>query len=229
MTTLTVGTSDPELEKRLSAELDAFNATAIGSDDETPLSVRLTDDTGALVGGLTGWTWGGCGGITSLWLDREHRGAGWGSRLLAAAEEEIRRRGCTRVVATMSFQAPGCYARHGYVEVGRTPDMPGDTAKHHFHKRLDAPPRLRLVAIVDAAADVAEVVRGYEDRVLALLGRHGGRLEERLFGADGRTEVQTISFADEAGYRGFLSDPLRAAYREEIGDAAPEARVVWLS
>jgi hypothetical protein len=36
----------------------------------------------------------------------------------------------------MSFQAPGFYPRHGYAEVGLTPDMPDGTAKHHFHKRL---------------------------------------------------------------------------------------------
>ncbi|MEV7228664.1 GNAT family N-acetyltransferase [Polymorphospora sp. NPDC051019] len=137
MAELAFGTEDPELEKRLSDELDAINNAAVASDDQTPLSIRLLDDDGVLQGGLTGWTWGGCGGITSLWLASDLRGRGWGGRLLAAAEEEIRRRGCDRVVvATMSFQAPGFYLRFGYREVGRTPDMPDGTAKHHFHKRL---------------------------------------------------------------------------------------------
>jgi GNAT superfamily N-acetyltransferase len=139
MTTLRVGQGDVELESRLSDELDAINRSAIASDDETPLSIRVTDDAGHLVGGITGWTWGGCGGITSLWLEPARRGQGLGSRLLLAAEQEIRRRGCDRVVAaTMSFQAPDFYRRHGYEEVGRTPDMPDGTAKHHFHKRLHA-------------------------------------------------------------------------------------------
>ncbi len=97
------------------------------------------------------------------------------------------------------------------------------------HTPVDpAPPRLRLVAIVDAPAEHAAAVRGYEDRVLALLDGHGGRLEQRLHSVDGRTEVQTISFADEAGYRAFLADPRRAAYREELGDVAPDARVVHI-
>jgi len=119
MTTFLVGQDDPELEKRLSDELDAINHAAIASDDETPFSIRVTAADGALVGGITGWTWGGCGGITSLWLDPQHRGQGLGTRLLAAAENEIQRRGCDRVVvATMSFQAPDFYRRHGYNQVG---------------------------------------------------------------------------------------------------------------
>jgi ribosomal protein S18 acetylase RimI-like enzyme len=145
MVKLSLSGEDRELQRRLSDELDAINNAAITSDDETPLSVRLTDDDGALLGGITGWTWGGCGGITSLWLAPEQRGQGWGGRLLAAAEEEIRRRGCDRVVvATMSFQAPGFYLRHGYSEVGRTPEMPDGTAKYHFHKRLDMTPECRM-------------------------------------------------------------------------------------
>ncbi|WP_405115911.1 GNAT family N-acetyltransferase [Micromonospora sp. NBC_01405] len=137
MTTLLTGQDDPELERRLSDELDAINRSSIASDDETPFSIRATDDAGTLLGGITGWTWGGCGGITSLWVESEQRGRGLGRRLLAAAEDEILRRGCDRVVvATMSFHAPGFYHRHGYQEVGRTPEMPDGTAKHHFHKRL---------------------------------------------------------------------------------------------
>jgi GNAT superfamily N-acetyltransferase len=137
MTTLHVAQDDSELEKRLSDELDAINHAAIASDDETPFAIRAIGDDGDLAGGITGWTWGGCGGITSLWLAPDQRGHGLGGRLLAVAEGEIRRRGCDRVVvATMSFQAPGFYRRHGYEEVGRTPDMPDGTAKHHFHKRL---------------------------------------------------------------------------------------------
>lgn len=137
MTELLIGQGDPELERLLSDELDAVNHAAIASDDETPFSIRATGADGALVGGITGWTWGGCGGITSLWLESQQRGRGLGRRLLAAAENEIRRRGCDRVVvATMSFQAPGFYRRQGYEEVGLTPDMPDGTSKHHFFKRL---------------------------------------------------------------------------------------------
>jgi ribosomal protein S18 acetylase RimI-like enzyme len=230
MTTIEVGGADPELRERLSAELTAFNNAATGAYDEADLSARATDAAGTLAGGLVGWSWGGCGGVNLLWVAPEHRGRGVGSRLLAAAEAEAVRRGCTRmVVSSMTFQAPGFYRRHGYRETGRIEGLPAGSEDVHFYKPLDGtPPRLRLVAIVDAPAEHAAAVRGYEDRVLGLLGRHGGRVEARLHSADGRTEVQTISFADEAGYRAFLADPQRAAYREELGDVAPDARVVHI-
>ncbi|GLY07061.1 GNAT family N-acetyltransferase [Actinoplanes sp. NBRC 101535] len=131
------GRDDPELEKRLSDELDAINNAAIGVDDETPLSIRVTDADGELVGGITGYTWAGCGGISSLWLAPHLRGQGLGARLMAAAEDEIRRRGCDRVVvSTMSFQAPDFYPKLGYQQVGLLPRMPGESAKHFFLKSL---------------------------------------------------------------------------------------------
>ncbi|KKJ95527.1 hypothetical protein LQ51_26700 [Micromonospora sp. HK10] len=84
---------------------------------------------------------------------------------------------------------------------------------------------LRLVALVDLGAD-AEAGRRYEDAVLALLGRHGGRLERRLRTGDGGTEVHVIRFAARAGYDGFLVDPERVALRAELGDAAPRTQVL---
>ncbi|GIE88541.1 GNAT family N-acetyltransferase [Actinoplanes regularis] len=137
MISMSTGRDDPGLRQLLSDELDRINEAAIASDDETQLSIRALGDDGALIGGIVGYTWGGCGGIESLWLSREHRGQGLGARLLAAAEAEIRRRGCDRVVlSTMSFQAPGFYLKCGYEEVGRLPGMPGGTTKHFFSKRL---------------------------------------------------------------------------------------------
>jgi uncharacterized protein (DUF1330 family) len=85
---------------------------------------------------------------------------------------------------------------------------------------------LRFVAIVEAEATDAATVNGYEDAVLRLMSRHGGTVERRLRTADGRTEVQVLSFETHEGYEGFLADPDRAALRAEVGDAAPNARVL---
>ncbi|MFI7211032.1 hypothetical protein ACIBP4_27205 [Micromonospora maritima] len=82
-----------------------------------------------------------------------------------------------------------------------------------------------LVALVDLSAD-APAGRRYEDAVLALLDRHGGRLERRLRTGDGETEVHVIRFAARAGLDAFLADPERAALRAELGDAAPTTRVL---
>jgi GNAT superfamily N-acetyltransferase len=136
--TLHVGADDQDLSATLGEELTAFNTTATGVDDQAALSVRVTDPDGSLVAGLTGWTWGGCGGIEMLWVRDGRRHEGWGSRLLRAAETEALRRGCTRmIVSSMTFQAPDFYRRHGYVETGRTEGLPGGHSDVHFLKRLD--------------------------------------------------------------------------------------------
>jgi GNAT superfamily N-acetyltransferase len=120
-----VGDVDPDLAERLDQEISAFNAAASGHHDARMLSVAVRGDDGDLRGGLYGWTWGGCGYVDLLWVRDDQRGLGLGADLLAAAEAEIRRRGCDRVaLSTHSFQAPGFYARLGYTECGRTPGYP---------------------------------------------------------------------------------------------------------
>jgi len=136
--TLQVGAEDEELSSRLTKELTAFNIAATGADDQRDLSVRVTDDKGELVAGLSGWSWGGCGGINLVWVRADARHQGWGSRLLEAAEAEARARGCSRmVVSSITFQAPGFYERHGYVDTGRTEGLPGGHADVHFLKVID--------------------------------------------------------------------------------------------
>jgi GNAT superfamily N-acetyltransferase len=228
--TVRVGGGDKELTARLQDELTAYNVRATGADDEAALSVRLTDPSGALIGGLSGWTWGGCGGIGLLWVREECRREGWGTRLLRTAEDEARRRGCSRmVVSSMSFQAPGFYRRHGYVETGRTEGLPGGHCDVHFFKRLDsrpAAPRLRIAVVIDLPKEHREAGQRYENLVLPLLARHGGRLEQRWRSADSSTEVHLLSFASRDGYDAFLADPQRAEYREQLGDARLTSRVL---
>ena len=131
----------PEADRRLAAELneriDEFNAQATGIDDGRLLQAELRDDEGALVAGLTGWTWGGCGYIDVLWVREDRRGKGVGGRLLDAAENEAHERGCTLMVtSTHSFQAPEMYRARGYVEYGRIDDYPRGFAHIHFVKDL---------------------------------------------------------------------------------------------
>ncbi|MFJ3670605.1 hypothetical protein ACIPSE_29525 [Streptomyces sp. NPDC090106] len=64
----------------------------------------------------------------------------------------------------------------------------------------------------------ADALAAYEDRVLALLGEHGGKVVQRARadGAEGRPdEVQLIEFTERAGYDGYLSDERRTALAAE--------------
>jgi GNAT superfamily N-acetyltransferase len=129
--------ADNGLRERLDKEINAFNAAVTGYADGRPLGIVVRDDSGDLLAGLSGWTWGGCGYIELLWVRSDRRGSGLGARLLAAAEEEIARRGCDQVaLSTHSFQAPGFYARFGYQECGRTPGYPRGHDSIHLVKRL---------------------------------------------------------------------------------------------
>ncbi|MER7516287.1 GNAT family N-acetyltransferase [Streptomyces sp. NPDC126499] len=136
---LSVGDRDTALDERLSKGLDEINFPATGTTaaDQGALTVKVVDDAGELVGGLSAWTWGGLLGIEMLWVREDSRGDGWGGELLLAAEEEARRRGCDRAcVSSFTFQAPAFYQRHGYVETGRTLGIPGGAEDVHMYKEL---------------------------------------------------------------------------------------------
>ncbi|WP_405871080.1 GNAT family N-acetyltransferase [Streptomyces sp. NBC_00005] len=136
---MSIGRRDPELNERLSKGLDEVNFPATGTTaaDQGALSVKVVDDAGELIGGLSAWTWGGLLGIEMVWVREESRGDGWGSKLLLAAEEEARLRGCDRAcVSSFTFQAPAFYQRHGYLETGRTLGIPGGAEDVHMYKKL---------------------------------------------------------------------------------------------
>jgi GNAT superfamily N-acetyltransferase len=136
---LSVGSRDPELAEVLDKGLDEYNFAATGTskEDQDSFSVRVTGADGEVIGGLTAWTWAGLCGISMLWVHQDYRKEGWGARILAAAEEEARRRGCDRVcVSSFTFQAPDFYQKRGYVETGRTLGIPGGGEDVHMFKRL---------------------------------------------------------------------------------------------
>jgi ribosomal protein S18 acetylase RimI-like enzyme len=114
-----------------------FNFEATGYRDGRALSCFLRDRNGVLVAGIDGFTWGGYARIEYLWVDAALRGTGIGTRLLAAAEEEARQRGCVKVVLdTHSFQAPELYRSLGYGAVGTTLDTPVGYSQTLFEKQL---------------------------------------------------------------------------------------------
>ena len=93
--------------------------------------------TGRLLGGLwgrTSWDWLL---IELLYVARAWRGAGWGKRLVRAAEEEAIRRQCRSVwVDLYSFQAPGFYERLGYRVFGALDDYPAGHRRFFLQRKL---------------------------------------------------------------------------------------------
>lgn len=135
---LVVGDGDAALDAQLSEALDAYNVAAVGRSDLKELTVKVEDAQGDLVAGLSGWTWGVSAGFGMVWVREDARKSGIGGRMLAAAEEVARTRGCHRVfVSSFTFQAPDFYRRHGYVEFARSEGLPVEGAADvHFFKAL---------------------------------------------------------------------------------------------
>lgn len=132
-----VGKGDPALDKRLSDELDKYNASAT---PEVPPAEELTVqviESGELVAGASGWTWGLAAGIGMTWVREDKRGTGLGADLMASFENEARNRGSAHVfVTSFTFQAPGFYERLGYREIFRWESVP-TLGRDDVHMRKD--------------------------------------------------------------------------------------------
>ena len=103
------------LAELLADRIYEFNAKETGYFDGRPLAGCVRSDTGEVIAGFNGHTWGGCCELSHVWVHEQYRGRGLGARLLHSAEAEAVARGCAQVVlATHSFQAPGFYERMGY-------------------------------------------------------------------------------------------------------------------
>jgi GNAT superfamily N-acetyltransferase len=120
------------LETQIRREASAL--TGLGEETELAIFVR---DGGRVVAGISGWTWGDCCELQSLWVEQGLRGQRLGTRLIAAAEAEAAARGCSQSVHfTYAFQAGSLYERCGYELVGRVEGFPSGTDVLWYRKRL---------------------------------------------------------------------------------------------
>jgi GNAT superfamily N-acetyltransferase len=123
-------TPGEQAEAVIDEGLSEYNREQAGHTDARPLAVLVRDpETGATLGGLLGRTTLGLFFVDLIHLPATVRGHGLGCRVMAMAEAEAIRRGCTAAALfTIHFQAPGFYARCGWREVGRIEcDPPGHT------------------------------------------------------------------------------------------------------
>ena len=118
--------------------LRAYNTSQTGYDDYLPLAVFVTDPaTGKVVGGLYGGSYLGQLRVDRFFLPEGRRRDRLGSRVLATAEEEGRRRGCTRVMLnTLEIQAPGFYQKQGYQIAAKLDCDPPGVTRYVMSKKL---------------------------------------------------------------------------------------------
>ena len=118
--------------------LEKFNNMHVGPDNHLLLNIVEYDENQNVIAGILGGTYWGWLHIDILWVDENFRSKKIGLRLLIAAENEAKKRGCHSVhVDTMSWQAPEFYKKHGYELISELDNIPNGYKKFHFIKRLD--------------------------------------------------------------------------------------------
>jgi GNAT superfamily N-acetyltransferase len=115
-----------------------YNTKEAGYDDYRPLAVLVTDPaTGKVAGGLYGGSYLGQLRVDRFFLPEDQRRGGIGSRVLALAEEEGRRRGCTRVTLnTLEIHARPFYEKQGYEMAAKLDCDPPGITRYLMTKRL---------------------------------------------------------------------------------------------
>jgi GNAT superfamily N-acetyltransferase len=118
--------------------LDAYNVQQAGDYHFQRICFTLQDEQGQIAGGVLGeMFWDYWFHVDLMWVKEELRGQGYGQRLLAAVEEEARRRGAKFVfLDTFSFQAPEFYKKYGYQVFGELPDFPPGHKRYFLTKQL---------------------------------------------------------------------------------------------
>ena len=115
----------------------SYNRSKREAAESEPLNIYVEDDSGELMAGLVGETFGNWLEIEYLFVKEDIRGQGIGSQLLQQAESEAKKRNCRfAFVNTYQFQAPAFYQKYGYKEVFTLQDYPYTGQRHYYQKDL---------------------------------------------------------------------------------------------
>lgn len=127
---------DEALRQAIARPLIDFNTAAAGPSGHRTLALGVRDAAGRVQGGLWGATAHGWLYTQMLAVPAAARGQGLGRRLMLAAEDEARRRGCRHAWVDTQFGARGFYERLGYVAFGELPDYPPGFVRTFLRKTL---------------------------------------------------------------------------------------------
>lgn len=137
---LTITATDaatPEEVALIGGNLAAFNDADVGPSQRRAIAVLVRDGQGALLAGLNGYTAWGWLYVQWLWVDESLRGQGMAGRMLQAAEEEARTRGCHGAwIDTFNPAAEKAYTRQGYAVFGQLDDFPFGRSRKFLQKKL---------------------------------------------------------------------------------------------
>jgi GNAT superfamily N-acetyltransferase len=134
--TITDAPTEDEL-RTIGESLTAFNEAEVGPARRTPLAVVVRAEGGAVRAGLSASTAWGWLFTQLLWVDESARGRGLAGRMLAAAEDEARARGCHGAwIDTFNPVALRTYEKAGYAPFGALNDFPPGRTRTFLRKTL---------------------------------------------------------------------------------------------
>ena len=137
LTIVVTAESPPQDLATIGEGLSSFNDQDVGPAGRMPLAVLVRDETGRLVGGISGYTAWGWLYVQWLWLEQGQRGKGLAGQMLAAAEGEAKVRGCHgSYIDTFNPVALRTYSRAGYVPFGELKDFPKGRTRTFLSKPL---------------------------------------------------------------------------------------------
>ncbi|MCL1677183.1 GNAT family N-acetyltransferase [Elizabethkingia meningoseptica] len=91
-----------------------------------------------IIGGIIGRSLWGTLEIKRLAVHPDYRHKGIGSKLIAAAEEEAKKRKCGYLsLNTFSYQAPEFYEKRGVKKIGTEKDFPRGFERYFYQKKID--------------------------------------------------------------------------------------------
>lgn len=123
--------------KIIGDSLTAFNQADVGPANREPLAVLVRERSGRIVAGLSGHTAWGWLYVQWLWVAKDRRGQRLAGRMLVAAEDAARVRGCHGAyIDTFSPVALRTYQRAGYEIWGELKDFPKGRTRTFLQKPL---------------------------------------------------------------------------------------------
>jgi GNAT superfamily N-acetyltransferase len=158
-----------------------YNTAATGIVEFYPLVFLIKDAGHNVLGGILGNVVGGWLHIRSLWVDRQCRGRGYATGLMAAAERYAIGKGCVAAfLQTASYEARPLYEKLGYRVFAELSDHPSKGHNRYFLAKQplsgiedggDRRDRANIVMQPYASFDVQEIVnRGIHTHASAAIG-----------------------------------------------------------
>ena len=132
-----VETPESQLIDFFSQRIEEFNLHHWELKKKSPIAVKVSDQSGNIVAGAAGKTFGLWLLIDNLWVEEKQRGQDLGTKVLLALENAASKRGCLHVLLdTLNFQAKPFYEKHGYKVEWVQRNYPRDGHKYFMTKDL---------------------------------------------------------------------------------------------